>query len=430
MSQDPGDESQKPDEAWWSKPGSAQPPWQPPEQRWGLPTDNISGGAGFTSTRLALPIVFVLLIIVALLAAGIGAAVGLNAADDRSAATTHEPVTLGSPQSTTRVERQPNSFASIAARILPSVVQIDVKAGSGGDTGSGFVIRVQGTTGYILTNNHVVSAAATDNGTVRVVFQSGQSVPARIIGRAPTSDLAVLQVLKVNGLKQANLGNSDRIAVGDPVIAIGSPLGLAGTVTSGIVSALNRPVDASGSGTDTNAVIDAIQTDAAINPGNSGGPLVDSSGAVIGVNSAIATLGAGSTPFGQDQGGNIGLGFAIPSNGAKDIAAQIIAKGFAERPIIGVNLNLAYTGTPEGALIGCPSAQRGSCTAVQSGGPGDKAGLREGDVIVAVDGKVTTGPDEVIIATRQHKPGDVVRITVVRGSARKTVNVTLGRARA
>jgi putative serine protease PepD len=238
-------------------------------------------------------------------------------------------------------------------------------------------------------------------------------------------------VTKVNGLRPAALGNSDKIAVGDPVIAVGSPLGLAGTVTSGIVSALNRPVDASGSGTDTNAVIDAIQTDAAINPGNSGGPLVDSSGAVIGVNSAIATLGAGSSPFGsQDQAGSIGLGFAIPSNGAKDIASQIIARGFAERPVIGVNLNLAYTGTPEGALIGCPSQLRSSCTAVQSGGPGEKAGLREGDVIVAVDGKATTSPDEVIIATRQHKPGDTVRITVIRDGSRQTFTVKLGKARA
>jgi putative serine protease PepD len=266
---------------------------------------------------------------------------------------------------------------------------------------------------------------------VRVALQNGATLSARILGRAPTYDLAVLVVHRVRGLTPLTLGDSNAIAVGDPVIAIGSPLGLAGTVTSGIVSAVHRPVAANGQGTDTNAVIDAIQTDAAINPGNSGGPLVDAAGHVIGVNSAIATLSSGSSsPFGsQDQAGSIGLGFAIPIDSARDTATQIISKGFAVRPVIGVSLDPRYAGTPAGGLIGCPP-DAPKCTALQSSGPAAKAGLRAGDVIVAIDGVPTPSADEVVISTRKHKPGQTIRVSIVRSGQHKTFSVKLGQARA
>jgi putative serine protease PepD len=385
------------------------------------------------STRIAAPVVVLIAALAALLAGGVGAAIGIAVGNNDTSTTSNlgapgGVVTLGSSNGGNRVERRPGSVAGIAHRVLPSVVEVDVTASSSKDTGSGFVIERQGSSGYVLTNNHVISLAATQGGTVRVVFQDNNSVQATIVGRAPTSDLAVLRVTGVKGLRPVALGTSGALAVGDPVIAIGSPLGLAGTVTSGIISALDRPVAANGQGTDTNAVIDAIQTDAAVNPGNSGGPLVDGSGDVIGVNSAIATLGTGDT-FGDTQSGSIGLSFAIPIDSARETANEIINRPDhrALRPVIGVNLDLAYTGPPAGALIGCPSALS-SCTPVQAGGPADRAGLRAGDVIVAINGTPTRSPDEVVIATRLHQPGDRLAVTYERNGTRHTVHIRLGRA--
>jgi putative serine protease PepD len=427
---------------WWSRegptpsaprgPGAAVPPQTAdPRWSWELPTDSIGHRGRWASVRVALPIVFGLVIIIALLAGALGAAIGISS--ER-----HHDGTSGPPVDASSLPTAPplrgaaqGSLASVAARVLPSVVEVDVSAGSAKDTGSGFVIARAGSGGYILTNNHVISLAATQHGSVRVVFQNGNTVVAHIRGRATTYDLAVLRVDNVSNLVPATLGDSNQIAVGDPVIAIGSPLGLAGTVTSGIVSAVNRPVAANGEGTDTNAVIDAIQTDAAINPGNSGGPLVDSRGSVIGVNSAIATLSSGSSnPFGsQDQAGSIGLGFAIPVDSARDTATQIINKGFAVRPIIGVTLDPLYDGSPAGALIGCPP-NAAHCTAITANGPAAKAGLRAGDVIVSVDGQRTPSGDEVVVLTRKKKPGDTLRIEVVRDGQHKTFTVKLGQARA
>ncbi len=221
----------------------------------------------------------------------------------------------------TAANRPPGSVADIAQRVEPAVVAISVHTSTVDGIGSGVVIDKDG---YILTNNHVVSAAATDSGTLVVTFSNQQTATAKIVGRDPMTDLAVIKV-DPTSLTVATLGDSSKLAVGDPVVAIGSPLGLLGTVTSGIVSALDRPVHVSGDSSDTNAVIDAIQTDAAINPGNSGGPLVDAQGAVIGINSAIATLP--STSGGQT--GSIGLGFAIPINIARTIAQQLISTGKA-----------------------------------------------------------------------------------------------------
>ena len=307
--------------------------------------------------------------------------------------------------------------ASVAAKILPSVVSIEVRQGSGGDTGSGIVISASG---YILTNNHVVEPAL-NGGKLSVVFHDKQSVHGEIVGRDRVSDLAVVRVRGVKGLQPAALGSSSSVVVGDPVIAVGSPLGLAGTVTSGIVSALDRPVEAgSVQGTSTDDVIDAIQTDAAINPGNSGGPLVNGRGEVIGVNSAIATLS--SDPLGGGQGGSIGLGFAIPIDQAKRIARQIITLGYSTHAIIGVRLDPSFSG--DGAKI----VKGGTEPGVSPGGPAQRAGLRGGDVIVAVDGVRVTSADELIVAIRRHVPGQRLTVTYLRDGGRHDAVVTLGSA--
>src|SRR3954454_21829878 len=240
----------------------------------------------------------------------------------------NDKVSLGNPVAVAASVSDPKSYTAIAAKVLPSVVSIQVQANGSGDTGSGFVIRSDG---YILTNNHVIASAVGGGGTITVTFNDGSTASGRVLGADPASDLAVVKVSRT-GLKPATLGSSASVRVGDPVIAIGSPLGLSGTVTSGIVSALNRPVRTQqestspfGSGSGDATVISAIQTDAAINPGNSGGPLVDGAGQVIGITSAIASLGSSA----GGQSGNIGVGFAIPIDQAKVIADQLIAKGSA-----------------------------------------------------------------------------------------------------
>jgi putative serine protease PepD len=329
-------------------------------------------------------------------------------------------VTLGSssPQHQI-VERAPGSVAGIAAKILPSVVSIQVKTGNGGDTGSGIVLSK---TGYIMTNNHVIAAART-GGTLSVVLPDKSKVSARIIGHPdPVDDIAIVKVSGEQNLTPAVLGDSTTMAVGDPVIAVGSPLGLVGTVTSGIVSALNRPVEAGGESGVPEDVIDAIQTDAAINPGNSGGPLVDTAGAVVGVNSAIASLS--TDQLGSSQSGSIGLGFAIPINEAKRIAEQIITQGYSTHAIIGVSLDPNFSGS--GAQVTPTSS---GAPAVEKDGPAGKAGIRPGDVIVAVNGEKVTTADELIVAIRSHVPGQRVTLSYERSGHRRTVSVVLGSVR-
>jgi putative serine protease PepD len=233
-------------------------------------------------------------------------------------------------------------------------------------------------------------------------------VPAVIVGRDPLTDLAVIKV-DVSDATVAQIGDSSALAVGDPVIAIGSPLGLAGTVTTGIVSAKNRPVRLQGGGSDTDAVIDAIQTDAAVNPGNSGGPLVDATGAVVGINSAIRTLGG-------DASGSIGLGFAIPIATAKDVAEQIIRSGSVQHSTIGVNARSATDGVTDGAQV----------QNVLGGGPAAAAGIAEGDVITKVGDRQVGNADELIVAVRQNPVGATVPVVLLRGGREMTVMVTLG----
>ncbi len=302
--------------------------------------------------------------------------------------------------------RADNSIAAIAKVMLPTVASITVKAGESGSSGSGFAIN---DAGYILTNNHVVAEAA-KGASISVKFQGSDAQPATIVGRNPSYDLAVIKVDKATSA--AKFGDSGTVAVGDAAIAIGSPLGLDGTVTSGIISAINRPVTTGGQG--EASFINALQTDAPINPGNSGGPLVNSEAQVIGVNSAIATLGAGEA-FGASQSGSIGLGFAIPINTAKRIADEIIATGKSTTPIIGVTVDLKYPGP--GAKI----------ATVAPGGPAAKAGLQPGDMIIAVNGRPDSTTVEVLTAIRARQPGEVITLTVLSPSGgTKDVKLTLG----
>ena len=309
---------------------------------------------------------------------------------------------------TSSIERPPGSVADIAQRVLPSVVSISARSSSGGGTGTGFVID---STGFILTNNHVIADAAADGGDIEVQLNDGTTLNATIIGRDSSYDLAVLKVNRT-GLTALAFGDSDQVAVGDSVIAIGSPLGLSGTVTLGIVSAKDRAVTAGESQGD-NSYINAIQTDAAINPGNSGGPLVNSAGAVIGVNSAIATLGSSFS----SQSGSIGLGFAIPINQARKTADQLIKNGKATYPIVGVSIDMQFAG--EGAKIADTS------NAITSGGPASKAGLRSGDVIVTFDGRAIATPEELIVAIRSKNVGDRVAIEYIRSGKKYSTSLTL-----
>ncbi|HET7476668.1 MAG TPA: trypsin-like peptidase domain-containing protein [Dermatophilaceae bacterium] len=308
-------------------------------------------------------------------------------------------------------QRPAGSIAAIAAAALPSVVTIQVHGQNeeSGGTGSGFVLRADG---YLLTNNHVVADAV---GAITVLFSDGSKAGATVTGKDASYDLAVLKVQRT-GLRALALGDSDAVVVGDQVIAVGAPLGLDSTVTSGIVSAVDRPVTPGGE--QSQAFINAIQTDAAINPGNSGGPLLDMSGRVIGINSAIARIpGSGLT----GQSGNIGVGFAIPSAQARTTAEQLIATGKAQHPIIGVLLDPDYDG-PGIKVSG--TAQNGR-EPVTKDGPADRAGLKPGDVITKLDGKAVADSSEFVVAIRAHKVGDRIRITVRHAGAERTVLVTL-----
>lgn len=349
----------------------------------------------------------VVLVVLALLAGATGGILAPRLVDDGQVVDAGLPAAVG----TGAGDRAPESIAGVAATVLPSVVSIEVVGAQGTSTGSGLVLRQDG---YILTNNHVVEAAATAGATTSVLFADGREEAATIVGRTPDYDIAVLKVERT-GLVPLVLGDSDDVVVGDPVIAIGAPLGLEGTVTTGIVSALNRPVSA-GSEQET-AFINAIQTDAAINPGNSGGPLVNSAGEVVGINSAIAQPpGALSS-----AGGSIGLGFAITSNQARRTAEQLIETGAATYPIIGVLLDSAYTG--EGVQVA--TEPRGGTAPITPRGPADRAGVRRGDVIVAIDGRPVTEPDELIVAIRAKTPGDTVVLRVRTGSEERDVRVVL-----
>ena len=296
---------------------------------------------------------------------------------------------------------------TISSLVTPSVVSIAVTTSSGSGSGSGSVYKSNSGSSYIITNNHVIESAAS-SGTIRVELTNGDQFTAKIVGRDPGYDLAVLQVQKGN-LPEIALGDSSKVSVGDPVLAIGSPLGLASTVTSGIISALNRPVS---TGTaEAQSYVNAIQTDAAINPGNSGGALVDAQGRIIGVNSAIATLSSGGVS------GNIGLGFSIPINEAKRVIDEIIATGKSTRPVLGVFFDNTFTGV--GARIARLSPNEGA----------EKAGIPVGAVIKSIDGAKITNTDTAIVRIRSYIPGATVSVIVeLPTGGNRTFRVTLGSA--
>ena len=297
---------------------------------------------------------------------------------------------------------------AISALVTPTVVSISVTSAEGSGTGSGSIYKSNASTSYIITNNHVIESAVT-TGTIKVEFTNGDQVNATIVGRDPMYDLAVLSI-KTGNLPTIAVGDSSKVSVGDPVLAIGSPLGLASTVTSGIISALNRPVTTGDVG--SQSYVNAIQTDAAINPGNSGGALVDAQGRIIGVNSAIATLSSGGTS------GSIGLGFSIPINEAKRVIEEIIATGKSTRPVLGVFFDTEFTGI--GARILRLSPGEGA----------EKAGIPAGSVVRSIDGVKI--PDEVaaIVKIRSYAPGTTITVVVdlPNSGGSKSFKVTLGTA--
>ncbi|MFH8837360.1 S1C family serine protease [Streptomyces sp. NPDC017868] len=356
-------------------------------------------------------------LVASLVAGGIGGGIGYWAAErgDNGFSST----TVSSGQAPASFKRDPGTVAAVAAKALPSVVTIQAKSGGQdgeGGTGTGFVYDQEG---HIVTNNHVVASAA-DGGTLSVTFSDGKTYDAEVVGRAEGYDVAVLKLKDApKGLTPLPLGDSDKVAVGDSTIAIGAPFGLSNTVTTGIISAKNRPV-ASGDGSGgSNSYMSALQTDASINPGNSGGPLLDASGAVIGINSAIQSTSGG---FGQSQAGSIGLGFAIPVNQAKNVAQQLIKTGKPVYPVIGATVNMNDKG--QGATIATQGS--GGTAPVTPDGPAAKAGLKAGDVITGFGDHPIDSGRTLISEIWTYKPGDSVKITYERDGKTATATVTLG----
>ncbi|ALC28736.1 trypsin-like peptidase domain-containing protein [Streptomyces sp. CFMR 7] len=355
--------------------------------------------------------------VAALVAGGIGGALGFWAADRNDNGSSGSSTTVSASDSPRDLKRPAGTVAGVAAKALPSVVTIDAQGGDGeGGTGTGFVYDKEG---HILTNNHVVASAA-ESGELSATFSDGKKYAAEVVGRAQGYDVAVLKLKNPPaGLTPLPLGNSESVAVGDSTIAIGAPFGLSNTVTTGIISAKNRPV-ASGDGSSSkNSYMSALQTDASINPGNSGGPLLDATGAVIGINSAIQSTGGG---LGQSQAGSIGLGFAIPINQAKNVAEQLIKTGKPVYPVIGATVSMEEkTGgaaiSPEGAA-GTPS--------VTPNGPAAKAGLKPGDVITKFNDTVIDSGPTLIGEIWTRKPGEKVTLTYERDGKTSTAEVTLG----
>ena len=347
----------------------------------------------------------------ALVAGATGGAVGTVLADDSTSAGTLR--SSSGSVAVTSTTTGSGSVAGAAATIIPSTVVIDVTGSTGGrpgsttgGSGSGVVLDTEG---LILTNAHVITAGgAISDPAITVTFADGQTADASVVGVDESSDLAVIRVTGVEDLTPATFADSDQLAIGQAVVAVGAPLGLSGTVTEGIVSAVERPVR-TGSSQDASTVLDAVQTDAAINPGNSGGPLVDLAGAVVGINSAIATVSGAA-----GQSGNIGVGFAIPSNDARDIADQLVADGSATHASLGVSASETEDGS--GALV----------QTVEPGSAAAEAGLQPGDVVTAVAERRVLDLDTLLAAIRDHQPGDSVALVIRRDGAEESITVTLG----
>ncbi|CAA9374125.1 MAG: Probable secreted or membrane serine protease Rv0983 [uncultured Nocardioides sp.] len=336
--------------------------------------------------------------------AGIGGAAAWDSIDD------DEPGAR-SPVSTTNVvdqgdtEAEEGSVEAVAAAVLPIVVKIDVASEEGSGSGSGIILTEDGT---ILTNNHVIETAA-DGGAIRVSFSDGSSAEAEILGRDPLTDTAVIKAGDVSGLKPATIGESGNLDVGQGVVAIGSPFGLDATVTSGIVSALDRPVNAGRDDDGNSTTYPAIQTDAAINPGNSGGPLVDMTGAVVGINSSIRTATSAS-----GQAGSIGLGFAIPIDEVLPIVDQMTAGETPTHARLGISVGTPEDGSPGATVID-----------VSPGSTAAEAGLEADDVITRIDERMINGADSLVATIRSYRPGDTVEVTWLRDGEEQTASVVL-----
>ena len=411
---------------WFDSPGSAQPPLPPaPPVRQDGPRPSNRRRIGELSA--------VAVLAAALASGGTYAATQLGSTDAQTPSAASSSSSLGRGTGTTPVvQADPNSpnWAATAAAVAPSVVSITNQLSNGVAQGSGVVIDDKG---HVLTNNHVVAGTQK----LTVTLSNGHTYEASIAGTDPSTDLAVVTIKNApSNLTPIALGNSAALKVGDPVMAVGNPLGLAGTVTTGIVSALNRPVKTESSqqqapvdpfgnpfgqqgqqqSTSEPVVTNAIQTSAAINPGNSGGALVDGSGRLIGINSAIASLGSSSS---SSESGNIGIGFAIPVNEAKNIATQLIDKGSAAHPYLGVTL------TDGSGSDGSSTVTGAKIENVVSGTPASAAGLRTDDLVIAIDGTTVESADSLIGSVRAHSVGDTVSLTVLRGGAKVSIKATL-----
>jgi putative serine protease PepD len=402
----PGAASQSPS-PWWSD--AQSDPWRDPAAPATVVVRPASAAAELepvpdpdAAPRRGIGLVVLIAVFSALLAGALGGAIGYAFAVRGGSPS---GTVLGGPatQAPALAQRPPESLAGVAKKVTPSVVTIRVVGGAGLSLGSGFVASDDG---YVITNDHVVMDGP---GSTTVSFDDGQSAAARVVGRDRESDIAVLKVSRT-GLTPVEFGNSDAVAVGDPVLAFGSPLALANTVTAGIVSALDRPLQEGSPGQQVRYYA-AIQTDAAINHGNSGGPLVDSAGRVIGVNSVIKSLAS------QDEdAGNIGLAFAIPINQAKRVAQEIIDSGSARRTVIGAQV---------GGVTGVNGGAGARVTSVEPNGPAAAAGLQVGDLITKLDGHPVGEPSDLIALVRKYAPGSVVSVEYRRGTGRQSASVTL-----
>lgn len=353
-------------------------------------------------------------VLLALVAAAVVGGLIADAINGSSSSTTTRTVAAASGGPVAATEGGGCNVPAVADKKLPSVVTIIARGPSGGGVGSGEILR---SNGYILTNNHVVSPAVS-GGSLDVLFNNGKTESATVTGRDPLTDVAVIKVNGESGLPAISIGNSSKLRVGQPVIALGAPLGLANTVTSGIVSGLGRTIQVPGEGSRAALLLDAIQTDAAINPGNSGGALVDCSGNLVGIPSAGASA---MGPEGQSSVGNIGLGFAIPVNLATTIANELISTGKVTHAFLGIQAvpTAAIAGgrdVPEGLFVG----------GVVSGGPAERAGLRMGDVITSIAGQPAVSTDQLMELTLRKRVGDRVQLGYERNGSRSTAMVTLG----
>jgi putative serine protease PepD len=390
---------------WWSD--ALTDPWRDPAAPAAVvvtpagagpelePAEELVGGA-----RRGIGLVLLVAVITALLAGALGGTLGYVFATRAGGGASHPLAGGGAAAPLT--QRAPESFAAVAKKVLPSVVTIRVRSGGGTALGSGFIVSSDG---YLVTNDHVMAGST---GAATITFNDATVAAAKLVGSDPESDVAVLKLDQGNRVP-VEFGDSDAVQVGDPVLAFGSPLQLANTVTFGIVSALDRTMEADDPGGPTRYYA-AIQTDAAVNQGNSGGPLVDAGGRVIGINSVIKSVAVN-----EDQAGNVGLAFAIPINQAKRLAQEIIDNGRARRTVIGAGLDKSYHSATGGVRI----------SSVEANGPAANAGLRVADVVMRLDGRPLQEAGDLVALVRKYAPGTGVSVEYVRSGVPAKTQITL-----